>query len=202
MAELNAVTALASNDVWAVGTVLESNWKTLILHWNGSTWSRVTSPNLGSAGNNLFGVGAVSANDIWAVGSANNGNNSLALHWNGSAWSLVASPNGTIRPGINRNALYSVAGRVANDVWAVGIQAYATVGGAGQPIYLGFTLIHHWDGFAWSEVVGAALPGTGEDGELRAVATVTAGTVWAAGSFYDPAFSTQAYRTLTQRYTP
>jgi hypothetical protein len=49
--------------------------------------------------------------------------------------------------------------------------------------------------------VAAALPGTGEDGELRGVAAVAPGDVWAVGSFYEPALSTQAFRTLTQRYT-
>jgi hypothetical protein len=199
--ELNAVAVISPNDVWAVGRALENNWKTLILHWDGATWSRVPSPNLGSVGNALFGVGGLAANDVWAVGSANNGGSTLALHWNGTTWSLVPSPNGTARAGINRNTLYSVSAFSGSDVWAVGVQASSSVGGAGQPIYLGYALIEHWNGSAWSEVPAAALPGTGEDGELRGVAAVAPNDVWAAGSYYEPEFSTQAYRTLIQRYT-
>lgn len=199
--ELNAVTAVAPNDVWAVGRALESNWKTLILHWDGSTWSRVNSPNLGIYGNTLSGVTAVSSGEVWAVGSADNGNSTLTMRWNGSSWNLVASPNGTARAGINRNGLQSVTAIASNDVWAVGTQAYSTVGAAGQPIYFGYALILHWNGSAWTEVSPAALPGTGEDGSLAGVAAVSAGDVWSAGFYYEPALSVQAYRTLTQRYT-
>jgi hypothetical protein len=200
-AELNAVAAAGPNDVWAVGRALEGNWKTLILHWDGSAWSRVASPNLGSAGNNLSGVTAGVAGEVWAVGSAGNGNSTLTLRWDGGSWQLVPSPNGTARPGINRSALHSVAPVGPGDVWAVGVQAYATVGSAGQPIYLGYTLIEHWDGSAWREVAAAGLPGTGEDGELRGVVALAANDVWAVGAYFEPAFSTQAFRTLVQRYT-
>jgi hypothetical protein len=41
--ELNAVVAMSASDAWAVGSVEPSSnfsvWKTLILHWNGKTWS-------------------------------------------------------------------------------------------------------------------------------------------------------------------
>ena len=198
--KLNAVVAVAPDDVWAVGTALENNWKTLVLHWDGEAWTRVTSPNLGIAGNTLLGLAAVSATDVWAVGTANNGNSTLTLHWNGSEWSLVPSPNGTARPGINRNVLQAVTAIAADDVWAVGVQAYSTVGGAGQPIYFGFALIEHWDGAAWTEVAVPPLPGTGEDGALAGVDAAASGDVWAAGSYYEPDFDTQTYRTLIERY--
>jgi hypothetical protein len=40
--ELNAVTALSPTDAWAVGEFDNTNGRTstLILHWNGTTWSR------------------------------------------------------------------------------------------------------------------------------------------------------------------
>src|SRR5690242_2036934 len=40
---LFAVAARATNDVWAAGDVGET--QTLIMHWDGTQWSRVTSPN-------------------------------------------------------------------------------------------------------------------------------------------------------------
>ena len=44
--------------------------RTLILHWNGKSWTQVPSPNPGgpSHGNLLFGVTATSARNAWAVG--------------------------------------------------------------------------------------------------------------------------------------
>ncbi|MBK8900665.1 MAG: hypothetical protein IPM53_05765 [Anaerolineaceae bacterium] len=200
-AELNGITAVAPNDIWAVGTTLESNWKTLILHWDGAAWTRISSPNLGSFGNYLYDVEAISATDVWAVGSANNGSSTLAMRWNGSSWSIVPSPNGTARAGINRNGLNSLAAVSANNIWAVGVQAYSTIGSAGQPIYLGYALIEHWNGSAWQEVPAPALPGVGEDGELRGATASGAGAVWAAGAYYDSSFSVQAHRTLIEQYT-
>jgi hypothetical protein len=46
-------------------------YRTLILHWNGTAWKRVQSPNTGDAStdNMLFGIAAHGADDLWAVGS-------------------------------------------------------------------------------------------------------------------------------------
>src|SRR5438132_990015 len=63
--ELFAVTAVAADDVWAVGQP-GFPWKALILHWQGSAWTAV--PN--ACGVPLNGVTAISSTDIWAVGSA------------------------------------------------------------------------------------------------------------------------------------
>src|SRR5438034_9070727 len=94
--ELHGVTALAENDVWAVG--VSSNTEctlgsTLIEHWNGSRWSVVPSPNTSSSVNMINAVAAVSANDVWAVGTAPTSTDTvLILHWNGTAWSVVPNP--------------------------------------------------------------------------------------------------------------
>jgi hypothetical protein len=55
-----------------------------VLHWNGTSWKRVPSPNPGgsSHANVLFGVAASSPTNIWAVGDYDNGTavDTLALH--------------------------------------------------------------------------------------------------------------------------
>src|SRR5437867_12330827 len=95
----------SGNDVWAVGAYntgpgAGNIWKTLTLHWDGSTWSVVPSPNVFEHDNLLFGVSG-SGNDVWAVGYYNpfNGAWPLTLHWDGSVWSVVASPHVGSRPG-------------------------------------------------------------------------------------------------------
>jgi hypothetical protein len=49
-----------------------SAYLTLTLHWNGSTWSVIPSPNPGGTNqgdqNVLYGVAALSAHDVQAVG--------------------------------------------------------------------------------------------------------------------------------------
>src|SRR4030095_1568022 len=67
--ELHGVSALAENDVWAVGVSYNTErtlGSTLIEHWNGSRWSVVASPNPSSSVNKLNAVAAVSPNDVWA----------------------------------------------------------------------------------------------------------------------------------------
>jgi hypothetical protein len=99
---LYGVTAIASNDVWAVGRVGDHDWgildQTITEHWDGSRWTLVSSPNPGDARENdiLWGVAAVTDKDVWAVGSYGNADPylyPLAEHWDGQAWSQVSAPS-------------------------------------------------------------------------------------------------------------
>jgi len=69
---LLAVSALSTSNVWAVGYYQGSDFvsHSLTEHWNGSKWSVVKSPSLGSMSTQLEGVAAISAKDVWAVGHA------------------------------------------------------------------------------------------------------------------------------------
>src|SRR5207302_1808527 len=134
---LYGVSAVSSNDVWAVGYYGNGNpYYTLTEHWNGSAWSIVPSPSPGQADNRLYGVAAVSANDVWAVGWCSGCGAELthpvSLHWNGATWSEVPMPD---RGGIY-NELQGVVAVSANDVWAVGWN-YPNAGG-------GYSLIEHY----------------------------------------------------------
>ncbi|HMA36630.1 MAG TPA: S-layer homology domain-containing protein [Chloroflexia bacterium] len=169
---LQAVSARASNDVWAVGQYRPTPGaalQTLTLHWDGSQWSVVASPNAGSLDNHLLGVVAIAANDAWAVGYYTTSLlpfHTLALHWNGTSWSTVSVPNPSFG-----GALAAVAAVSGSDVWAVG--AYAPdLSGNGR------TLVIHWTGSSWSTV---SSPNTGISTALGAVAVVTAGDIWATG---------------------
>jgi hypothetical protein len=107
--KLNAVLALAPNDAWAVGfstpqKPANAASLTLILHWDGTSWKVVQSPNVGPKtqfqSNTLLGLTANSANDIWAFGFYLESNGSgqaktLLLHWDGTSWKIAPSPNPT-----------------------------------------------------------------------------------------------------------
>lgn len=90
------ITGLLTNDIWSVGASWSSNGpdQTLTEHWNGKSWSVVSSKNFGSnVTNDLYGVAGVSSNDVWAIGrwDAGNGNfQVLTEHWDGSQWNIVA----------------------------------------------------------------------------------------------------------------
>jgi hypothetical protein len=71
---LMGVTVNSSSDVWAVGFYAPSgggNTKTLTMHWNGTNWTAVNSPNQGTGINKLYGVSTVpgSSHLFWAVGA-------------------------------------------------------------------------------------------------------------------------------------
>ena len=93
------VEALASDNVWAVGFTITSDfahYDTLILHWDGLAWSIVPSPNTSHPCNTLTGIFAVGPNDIWAVGYSGlpdsaGGSQALALHWDGGSWTVVST---------------------------------------------------------------------------------------------------------------
>ncbi len=169
---LNGVTAVSASDVWAVGYYANSNssvTQTLVEHWNGTSWSVVTSPSPASSNNELFSVSAVSASDVWAVGFISTTtatgpiDQTLVEHWNGTSWSVVKSAN----PGSTNAHLAGVAAVSSKDVWAVG-----------DSTNFGKTLIEHWNGTSWSAVKS---PSPGSGGSLTSVAAVSASDVWAAG---------------------
>lgn len=144
---LNSVTALASNNVWAVGstasptsiTNTQTNGDTLIEHWNGTTWSIIPSPSKGF--DVLTSVTAVSAKYIWAAGDYGGAYNysRLVEHWNGTKWSVVPVAHNGPNTKVEDN-LAGVATITSKDAWAVGSQNYSS------------TLIEHWNGSQWQIV--------------------------------------------------
>jgi hypothetical protein len=164
---LTDVDALSASDVWAVGFYFSQFGvaNTLILHWDGSQWAIVPSPDNGS----LYGVAALSANDIWAVGlSSNYPYRTLIVHWNGSQWSVVPNPN----IGSGSNVLHSVAAATADDVWAVG-EYFNVSSNVTQ------TLTLHWDSAQWN-VEPSPNIGTFSS-VLNDVKVVSPTDVWAVG---------------------
>src|SRR5262245_56649263 len=90
---LDVVTGSSDNDVWAMGhydLFGTGTFRTLTMHWDGSAWLLIPSPNPGTDHDYLFG-GTGSGHDVWAVGMYNNTGGqpgrTLTLHWTGSAWS-------------------------------------------------------------------------------------------------------------------
>jgi len=186
--QLNAVYAVSSNDVWAVGNAESgSGHVTLIEHWNGTTWSIATSPNVpATTDDELNGVAAVSSSDVWAVGfSAGSPKHTLTEHWNGSVWSIVVSAN----RGGSDNSLAAVTAVSSSDVWAVGYNLGA--GGAHQ------TLAEHWNGAAWS-TFASPNSGPSTDNRFTDVAKVSTNDVWAVG--YNSTGGTGNDQTLTEHW--
>ena len=174
--ELAGLAVIAPDDIWAVGRYnsgrppTATGRDTLALHWDGTAWAGVPTPNPTWSGADFFTLedaDAVSSGLVWSVGYAEDfaslKSTTLIERWNGSAWSIVPSPN----PGGSNlpNTLFAVAVGAPNDVWAVG--------GAGYPEG---SLILRWRGRRWRAVPnGCGVP-------LNGVNVVSATDVWAVGS--------------------
>lgn len=143
---LNAIAAVASDDVWAVGLMFscDSLIRPLVIHWNGTAWKAVNTPALRTNDNSsLNSIVALAANDIYAVGyqpAANGAVLTLIEHWDGNAWSVVPSPNRS-----TGNVLTAVTATSPADIWAVG----DSVDQATTSVQ---TLTMHFDGAQWKIV--------------------------------------------------
>jgi hypothetical protein len=89
---LDSVTALSPTDAWAVGAYGHFNGstigKTLVLHWDGTSWAHVASPTVAKS-SALYSVTASSASQAWAVGQWGTRTvpgGALILRWNGTSW--------------------------------------------------------------------------------------------------------------------
>ena len=182
---LNAISAAGSDNVWIVGTFLDSATgqdETFSEHFDGNAWAVVPMPPVKSSNINAFfqfnGIAAASPSDVWAVGDSGvvdgvNSDKTLIEHFDGKAWSIVPSPS----PGAMASLGGVTISNAANNVWAVG--AFTPAGTSANR-----TLTLNWNGTAWSVV---ASPNTGSTDGVGAVAT-NPGTaiVWAVGESGPP----------------
>ncbi|MGC8460842.1 MAG: hypothetical protein ACP5OR_03220 [Candidatus Dormibacteria bacterium] len=171
---LNAIGAWSEHDIWAVGWIENSSSKeTLVLHYDGRSWQRVSSPNLpGQQDNALIGLTVINPADIWAVGYAvavTNAEQPLVEHYNGHSWSIVPTPSTNAQ---QNSRLLGVTSIAANNIWAVG---YYT---NDQSVYQ--TLIEHYDGSVWS-IVPSPDTGANVSNELTSISAVSASNIWAVG---------------------
>ena len=127
---LHAVAGVAGNDLWAVGrmarneadTGVPPGTRTLAMHWDGTGWSAVSTPNTDDQ-NSLMGVAATGPAAVTAVGSFEDRTGggavlrTLGVRWDGSNWGTLATPNVGTADNLLRAAA-PIPGTA--DAWAVG----------------------------------------------------------------------------------
>ena len=177
---LSSVTATSPHDAWAVGQIgngagdgINAADRTLVLHWDGTSWTQVPSPTP-APGGGLASVSAVSPTDAWAIGwhgaGAPGTSRTLAEHWDGTAWTVVGTPFS--KPGI-RTQMYDILALSKDNVWAVG---------ATRVDRRTRTYILHWDGDHWVRFASPTkAPGT----VLYGVGGTSASNIWAVGQTSD-----------------
>jgi hypothetical protein len=173
---LTAITVVNAKDAWAVGytgAFASGKEHSLILHWNGSAWSEVTSPAPIAAGE-LFALTATTTSG-WAVGylDINRGapacceGEQLVLRLTGSKWSRVTSGLG------DGAAFLGVATTGASTAWAVG-----------EPTVMITGFVDRWNGSKWA--LGSD-PVAGDHHPLFGIAAGPGGTAFTVGANYDTA---------------
>jgi hypothetical protein len=173
---LGAISGPAPDDVWAVGQyVQDANpdfQQTLAQHFDGTAWSVVPTPDVGSQANTLYSV-TTPGHLAWATGyfiGADNSPQSLIEKWDGQAWTVVDHPHVG-----ESDWLYGVSAFSPSDIWAVG--ATRDDDGAFH------TLIEHFDGRSWS-IVSSPNPGSSGN-QLYGVLARAQDDAWAVGSRVD-----------------
>jgi hypothetical protein len=103
--------AFSKTDAWVVGGTpmgKATDEDDVVLHWDGSTWTRVTLPGT-PLHRALFKVWGTSSDDLYVVGEA-----STIWHKIGSTWTLESMPP------LAAGTLFTVWGCAADEVYAVG----------------------------------------------------------------------------------
>ena len=154
---LTSVAGSSPSDVWAVGADVGAGAGPLVLHFDGTTWSRSDPGTRG----NLWWAHAFSGGTALFGGSRG-----TIVEWTGSTFRRH------VTPGLARQTVFGVWGATPDNVWAVG---------SGTSGRRGF--LWHYDGASWSDVpLPPDVPVTeGETPGLFKVWGASADDVWAVG---------------------
>jgi hypothetical protein len=148
--QLNAVAARASNDIWAAGGDGGYPEASLVEHWNGTAWTQVRLPSIGT----LSAVTVSSAN-VWVAGG------DAVERFNGTSWTALPAPPGT---GVSITGLATTA----SGLWAVGNRSFTC--GEGGVCTSSYAAV--LNGSTWTVVPAGG--GTGLAGVVAAGSTVLA----------------------------
>src|SRR5215472_6233861 len=156
--------AVAPDDIWALGTAS-------VLHWNGTKWTTtgLPGPPLPTGATVSYSnLTAAGPDDAWLLRTISFPSRipvTVVMHWNGKSWRTVASPA-------------DIVGSIAPDghggLWATGIDVNPG----------GFWLLYHLVAGHWT----TEYPPAGVDNHAPEILTWIRGTrsLWAAGSAFTP----------------
>jgi hypothetical protein len=187
--QLTDVTCIAARNCWAAGYFGKSGSGTLdlVLHWNGTKWSRVRVPEAGGAStqadNELNGIRCPTTSRCLAVGSYSTGAGSnqpfnQVLTRNGRSWAVQRVPNPGSGTPDYENTLVSIGCGAKTSCWAVGFFGLAN----GHRV---LNQVVHWNGRSWSRQLTSQPGGTTPtaQNELAGITCISARNCWAVGSY-------------------
>jgi hypothetical protein len=184
-----AVKAIASNNVYAVGQQAGAGFpnQALIEHWDGKSWSVVSSPADGSASALPLGLTAT-ASSLTVVGQQETDTAPYTTYVAAGApgaLSIPASPNS----GSGENDLFAAATAADSSTWAVGWDIDTSTGNHDPLILQGVNGV-------WSLASSPVLM-AGSDSGFAAITAIPGGGMWAVG-VTAPAKGGGSYSTLIE----
>lgn len=193
--KLTDISGSSANDIWAVGRQ-QNGQELLIEHWDGKSWSFVSSPTINdpTAIVNSEGVkvASLSPTNAWLVGiSSTTDKHALAEHWDGKTWNIVSLPLPTNTTDATVTAITAITAITANDIWVAGDTASSNGQTAPTPV------VEHWNGQNWQIVTSPAFP---QYGDVTAMTASSAHDLWISALQITPATGTTA--TPTPGVTP
>jgi hypothetical protein len=161
----------SATDGWATGYYTKGAGTpvSMMLHWDGTTWTQVAGPDMTSLGT----VFSLSPTQAWVVGSIETSPHVYTLdisNWNGTTWStptVIPLPAGALGFGLD-----SLSADSPTDLWAVG--GYNGTGISNR------TWALHWNGTTWTQ---AATPVPGESSNLTGVTVLSLTDAYAVGTY-------------------
>jgi hypothetical protein len=140
----------------------------LVQHWDGSGWTVVPTPELGSGDAILSAVVARGPDDVWAVGSVTQADvpSPVVERWNGSRWARIPVP-----ANVGSSAAFSGATLTTDGIAVVGRRIVDQ-----EPQALAILL----DGTGWHAIALTAAPS--QQAWLASVTSDASGRLWAVGT--------------------
>jgi hypothetical protein len=185
----STMTCVSGKDCWSPGdTAAAPKYATVAVmeHWNGKTWSPVSTPVHGAA---LGRVACVTAKDCWVGGflGASNGNVSPVVErWNGKSWASSSLPSVS---GSDQNVY-------VDSVTCLSASSCYAMGGAGNSATSPYSpVVFHWNGATWSTMAGVPMPTGYKSADIEqmrcptSTICVTEGVEIPTGSYFDRVYS-------------
>lgn len=133
-------TAVGSYELPASGKVVDQY--TLAYRWNGSTWTRESTPNRPSDRTVSYFSAVSCASVTFCLAVGDSARLTLAEFWNGSKWLLNKTPNPSAG---SDKTLSAVSCNSSTSCMAVGTSAYFYDGGVDT-----YQVSDHWNGKTWA----------------------------------------------------
>ena len=164
----------ASNNVYAAGEFKNSNNRSYVAKWNGTSWNELGTGSNALNANGLILSLASKADTLYAAGFFKNQSfKNYVAKWNGTTWTEVGSGANALNA---NGSIYSVVIDQSGNIYAAGLFTNAS----------GKAYVAKWNGTTWIEL-GTGSNALNANNAIFSLAVDGSGHVYAGGYFTNTA---------------